>query len=165
MRDPVPFHLDAARIDRIVRELAAQIRCDYPRGGLCVVAVLRGGMMLAVDLVRALYPLDVRLDVFPGTTLDVSGKPVLVVDDIIDSGRTARELVAWAQERGASEVALCALLRRHSTPEPPVRAYTDVTIDSDEFVKGYGMDDGDGDAGRELPFVCGTGRRSARAPS
>ncbi len=143
--------------------LAAQIRLDYPDGADAI-AVLRGGMMLAVDLVRALYPHPVRLDVYPGATMDLRGRRVLLIDDIIDSGKTARTLVAWAREHGAADVAICALLLRAGTPALTVPVYAGATIESDEFVQGYGMDDGSGDAGRELPYVIGTGRRSERAP-
>jgi hypoxanthine-guanine phosphoribosyltransferase len=159
-----PFYLDASDIARIVRDLADRLREEYPLG-VYVIAVMRGGMMLAVDLVRALHPHPVRLDVHPGTTMDLRYTRVLLVDDIIDSGATARKLIAWALDQGADDVAVCALLRRRGTPELPVRTFAGVTIESDEFVKGYGMDDGSGDAGRELPYVAGTGRRSERAPA
>jgi hypoxanthine phosphoribosyltransferase len=158
------FHLRPGEIRETVARLADAIRADYPQGGICLVVVMRGGMMLGVDLARALHPLPLRVDVFPGTTMKLREQRVVIVDDIIDSGVTARKLIDWARGEGAAEVALCALLRRENAPPLEVRTYAGVTIASDEFVKGYGMDDGSGDAGRELPYVQGTGRRSERAP-
>jgi hypoxanthine-guanine phosphoribosyltransferase len=161
---PEAFYLSPDAIRAAVHKLADRLRADYPEGEFCVIAVLRGGMMLAVDLVRALHPLPLRLDVYPGTTMRLHGRRVVIVDDIIDSGATAQSLIAWARGEGAADVAICALLRRANAPPLEVRAYSAVTIESSEFVKGYGMDDGSGDAGRELPFVVGTGRVSERAP-
>ena len=156
----------AERIDAMARRIA-QVGLD----NLLVVAVLKGSFVFAADLLRALYRagLSPQVDFLSlssyrtGTTssgsvaivrdieLDVAGRNVLIVDDILESGRTlafARDLIA---ARGAARVLTCVLL------DKPVRRAAEIVADfsafecPDVFVVGYGMDLAH--RLRELPFV------------
>jgi hypoxanthine phosphoribosyltransferase len=161
---------DAGTIAARNRELADEIRRKNPEN-LLVVAVLKGSFIFAADLLRALHEAGLAPEVEfislssyrAGTTSsgavtilrdvesDVRGRDVLLIDDILESGRTlayAKDLFA---ARGAARVLTCVLLEK-----PGKRA---VNIDADFlgftcpdlFVVGYGMDVAH--AFRQLPFV------------
>lgn len=148
--------LDEQEIQTIVARLGQQITEDYRGKELLVVGVLTGGVFFTADLVRAIQ-LPCTLD-FVGVssyrnttesgelvmtkdlTLPVAGKDVLVVEDIVDTGRTLRRLMELFQRRGAASVKLCALL------DKPAARKTDITADyvgeqvANEFLVGYGLD-------------------------
>ena len=147
----------ADEIERRVRTLAAAIDRDYSDGRLHLVAVLKGACFFAADLARAMR-CDLSLEfvqassygagaessgqvaVSYGGELDIDGARVLLVDDIVDSGRTAGAITAHLAQRGAESVRIAALLSK------PDRRVLDVSIDylgfeiPDRFVVGYGMD-------------------------
>ena len=156
----------AARIDEIAKDIAAA-----RLSSLVVVAILKGSFVFAADLIRALHRAGISPEVDfmtlssyrKGTIssgdvtiirdmeTDVTGRNVLIVDDILESGRTlafAKDLIA---ARGARSVATCVLLEK-----PGMRA---VKVEADfkafdcprVFVVGYGMDVAN--RYRELPFV------------
>ena len=156
----------AERIGAVAREIAAAGLED-----LLVVAILKGSFVFAADLLRALhgaglapqvdflslssYRLDQRssgrVTIVRDIETDVSGRNVLIVDDILESGRTlafARDLL---RDRGAARVASCVLL------DKPVPRAADISADfiafqcPEVFVVGYGMDWAH--RLRELPFV------------
>ena len=140
-----------------VKELAAEISQNYKSDDLIVITVLKGGAMLSADLVRELdFP--VTLDYlsvssyYSGTTstgsvqikkdtdINVKGRHVLIVEDIVDSGNTLAHLIKLFALRGAKDVRICTLLNK------PSRRVTKVKVDyigfeiPDEFVVGYGLD-------------------------
>ena len=133
--------------------------------------------MVMADLARAMH-LPVSMDWMaissygPATTssgvvrilkdldTDISGKHVLVVEDIVDSGLTLSYLVSNLRSRDPASVAVCVLLRKHAAAQMPVEvAYTGFEI-ADEFVIGYGLDYAE--RYRNLPFV-GTLARHAHS--
>ena len=156
------------RIDELVCELAGSCRGD----NVLLIGILRGSFMFLADLVRGLYRRDIhpridfitlesygagtessgRVRVTKDITLDVRGAHVLLVDDILDTGRTlsfARRLI---EERGAIAVRTCTLLDKPSRRVVPFRAdHTGFTVE-DYFVVGYGLDY-DGHY-RELPYIA-----------
>lgn len=160
----------AEAIDARNRELAAEIALlDCQR--LLVVAVLKGSFVFAADLIRALHAAGLSPEVefislssyMAGTASsgsvrlvhdidsDVAGRDVLLVDDILESGRTlafAKDLMA---ARGARRVLTCVLLEKPH--KRAVRIHADLVgfPCPDQFVVGYGMDVSH--AYRELPFV------------
>jgi len=149
--------IPADRIRSRLGELAAQIAEDYAGRDLLLVGVLKGAMMVMADLSRAL-PFSVEIDwmaissygsgtrssgvvrILKDLDADVSGRDVLVVEDIIDTGLTLSWLVANLESRGPSSVRVCALLRK------PDAAALDVDVSyvgfdiPDAFVVGYGLD-------------------------
>ena len=155
----------ARRIDAMARDIAA---CDL-RDPL-IVAVLKGSFIFAADLIRAFsgHGLHPEIDFIflasygAGTTggevkilhdveSDIEGRDVVIVDDILDSGRTLDFAKARIAARGARSVKTCILLNKK------VPRDVDVTPDfagfacDDLFVVGYGMDLGH--RYRELPFI------------
>ena len=149
-------------------ELAAQIDADYAGRDLLLVGVLKGAVMVMADLARALHN-PLRMDWMAissygsGTTSsgvvrilkdldgDISGKHVLVVEDIVDSGLTLSYLVQNLRSREPASIAVCVLLRKRAAAQMRVDvAYTGFEI-ADEFVIGYGLDYAE--RYRNLPFI------------
>lgn len=155
----------ALEVERMANEIAATARPD-----LLVVSVLKGSFVFAADLIRALHRAGIAPEVEfitlssygAGTVStdvkvlrdidsDVKGRQVLLVDDILESGRTLKFARDLMLERGADSVELAVLLDKpmHRKTELPAEH---VGFDCpDHFVVGYGMDVGH--AFRELPFV------------
>jgi hypoxanthine phosphoribosyltransferase len=152
---------------RIV-ELAAQIDADYADRELLLVGVLKGAVMVMADLARAMH-LPVQMDwmavssygsgtkssgvvrILKDLDADISGKHVLVVEDIVDSGLTLSWLIGNLESRGPASVKVCVLLRKPMAAKMDVPvAYTGFEID-DAFVIGYGLDYAE--RYRNLPFV------------
>lgn len=162
----------AAQIQRRVYELVEEMAPDCRAENFAMIGILRGSFMFLADLVRALYQHDVhpRIDFITlesygsgtessGTvrvakdfSLDVAGATVLLVDDILDTGRTLAFARQHALERGARTVKTCALLDKPSRRIVPCRAdYVGLQVD-DVFVVGYGLDYDS--HYRELPYIA-----------
>jgi len=148
--------IDAATLQARVREMGAEIAADYEGRDLVIVCLLKGGIYFTVDLTRAIdrsITLEfVRARSYAGTQstgrvelvwiegLDVAGRDVLLVEDIVDTGLTLVEVwKALAAKRPAS-LALCTLLYKEKLlAHPfPIR-YIGFAIE-DVFVVGYGLD-------------------------
>jgi len=163
----VVFEADAIR-DR-VREMGAEITAAYPDGELLVLGLLKGSFIFLGDLVREIQrPIqidflvatsygnatvssgDVRLVYDPETRLD--GKHILLVEDIIDSGRTLNRLMQVLGARNPRSLAMCALLHKHIAPdlvlEPKFLGFDAPR----EFLVGYGLDHAEDF--RHLPFIA-----------
>jgi hypoxanthine phosphoribosyltransferase len=156
----------AGRTEALAREIAAV----EPRQ-LLVVAILKGSFMFAADLLRALHRagLEPHVEFFhlssylDGTVSsgivkilrdiesDVRDRDVLLVDDILESGRTlafAKDLLA---ARGARRVLICTMLEKPGKRAVPIKADFVGFVCPDVFVVGYGMDVAH--SYRELPFI------------
>ncbi|GAB3528915.1 hypoxanthine phosphoribosyltransferase [Arthrobacter monumenti] len=144
-------------IQQRVAELAARIDEDYEGRDLLIVGVLKGAVMIMADLARALHS-HVSMDwmavssygsgtqssgvvrILKDLDTDLSGKNVLIVEDIIDSGLTLSWLKTNLLSRGPASVEICALLRK------PEAAKVDIDVKyvgydiPNEFVVGYGLD-------------------------
>lgn len=152
-------------IDRVAEEVTAA----YDGLDLTVVSVLKGSCIFASDLIRRIpIPLELafvsaasyregteaghlELSFFP-TAAEIAGRTLLLVDDILDTGRTLSALTAELRRRGAASVRSCVFL------DKPARRATDYRPDfrcfevEDLFVVGYGLDlDG---RYRNLPYVA-----------
>ena len=156
------------RLSERIVELAAQIDADYAERELLLVGVLKGAVMVMADLARAMH-LPVAMDwmaissygsgtkssgvvrILKDLDTDISGRHVLVVEDIVDSGLTLSWLLGNLRSRDPASVQVCVLLRKPSSVKMPVEvAYTGFDIE-DEFVVGYGLDYGE--KYRNLPFI------------
>ncbi|HXF94569.1 MAG TPA: hypoxanthine phosphoribosyltransferase [Gemmatimonadales bacterium] len=157
-----------AAIARRVDELARQISADYAAAGeLLLVGVLRGAFIFLADLARRLT-VPHRVDFIALSRYEqgasggevrlvmdlrapVAGRHVLVVEDIVDRGRTLAYLVRILRARGPASLKTCALTRK------PGRLEVDVTLDyvgfdiPDRWVVGYGLDYAD--RWRTLPYI------------
>jgi len=155
------------RIARRVRALARQIEGDFAGRDLVLVALLNGTVVFLADLLRRLA-LPLRLD-FIGVSsygagtesselvftkelrLDVGGRDVLLVDDILDTGRTLARVTAKLDRLGPRQIKICVLLDKPSRRVEKITAdYVGFTIPN-HFVVGYGLDYAE--RYRNLPFV------------
>ncbi len=152
---------------RRITELGRQIERDFAGRDMVVVSLLNGTVMFIGDLIRQLsHPL--RLD-FIGVSsygkgtesgelvftkelrLDVRGRHVLLVDDILDTGRTLSRVTAKLRALKPRSLKICVLLDKPSRRVEKVKAdYVGFTI-PDQFVVGYGLDFAE--KYRNLPFV------------
>jgi hypoxanthine phosphoribosyltransferase len=152
---------------RRVRSLAREIQADFAEGDLVVVALLNGTVIFLADLLRRLS-MPMRLD-FIGVSsygsgtesaelvftkelrLDVGGRDVLVVDDILDTGRTLSRVMAKLGKLKPRQIRTCVLLDKPSRRVEQITAdYVGFTIPN-HFVVGYGLDYAE--RYRNLPFV------------
>lgn len=140
-----------------VAELAERLHKDYCGRDVLMVGVLTGAVVFLSDLIRYLcMPLCVdfvhlrsygeatvssgTIEVVKDLSTDVRDRHVLVIEDIVDTGRTLNHLVGMLRERGAASVRVCALLSK------PSRRAVEVPLDyvgfeiPDVFVVGYGLD-------------------------
>ncbi len=143
-------------IRRRVGELAAQVQSDFAGRDLVVVGLLTGTLMFLADLVREI-DLPLRLD-FIGVSsygdgtescklmftkelkLDVANRDVLLVDDILDTGKTLRAVINKLGGMTPRQIRTCVLLSKKARREYDIPAdYIGFEI-SDEFVVGYGLD-------------------------
>ncbi len=156
-------------IEERVKELAAQVMSVYREKPLTVAVVLRGGFIFAADLVRHLGQqcdiVFVRASSYGdgrrpkgAATIELpadvtwKGRHVLVVEDIIDTGRSMKALVAAIAKKGAASVRVCAFLDKPARREVEIDVeFTGFAIEGSPFVVGYGLDY----AGRHrnLPFI------------
>lgn len=156
----------AKRLDELAAEIAAR---KLP--GLLVVPVLKGSFVFAADLIRALHRTGMapevdfltlssykksrvssgQVAILRDLDLEVEGRPVLIIDDVLDSGRTlafAKDLIS---ARGAKQVLTCVLLEKKVPRAVNIAADFRAFECPDTFVVGYGMDVAH--RYRELPYV------------
>jgi hypoxanthine phosphoribosyltransferase len=149
--------IDEEELNRRIVELAAQVDADYEGRDLILVGVLKGAVMLMADLSRAMkHPLEMDWMAVSsygsGTTSsgvvrilkdldrDITGKHVLVVEDILDSGLTLSWLLRNLKSRGPASVEVLTMLRKPEAVRVAVSpSYVGFDIPN-EFVVGYGLD-------------------------
>lgn len=151
-----------------VSELAKQIEKDFEGQSLLVVGILKGASVFVSDLIRKIN-LDVNIDfmsvssygnstessgtvkILKDLDVDIEGKNVLIVEDIIDSGLTLSNLVAALQTRNPKSLKICTLL------DKPQRRTANIPVDyvgfviEDKFIVGYGIDWAE--RYRNLPYI------------
>lgn len=161
--------IDEETIKEKVSQLAKQIEKDYEGKDITIVCILKGSTVFTVDLARNINK-NVRFEFLQVSSyggekissgkinlkLDIQdsleGKNLLVVEDIIDSGRTLSYLIKHLKEKNPDSIKLCTLL------DKPERREYDVTVDyvgfqiPDKFVVGYGLDYDE--KYRNLPYVA-----------
>src|SRR5271170_1803467 len=152
---------------RRVNSLARQIEKDFAGRDLVIVALLNGTVVFLADLLRRLS-LPLRLDFigvssYGGGTesaelvftkelrLDVSGRDVLVVDDILDTGKTLAQVMVKLRKLKPRRMKICVLLDKPSRRVEPVSAHYIGFKIPNHFVVGYGLDYAE--RYRNLPFV------------
>ena len=145
------------QIDNRVAEMGRQIAADFAGTELIALCVLKGAVFFCTDLVRNIA-LDVALDfiqvssygnqkyssgvvtILKEPQLDMHGKSVLIVEDIIDSGLSMREVFRYIESRGAAMVKTATFLDKPAARKVPFNAdYVGFSIDP-KFVIGYGLD-------------------------
>ncbi len=165
--DRIDVLISQAEIDTRLTEMAAEIDRDHTTSDtLICVGVLKGSLFFLADLVRRLrVPVEIdfaqvssyrgsvrgRLEVKRRPEIDFGDRPVLLVEDIIDSGYSVAAVIDVLTEHGARSVDVCTLLDKVPAREidVPIR-YTGFEI-ADAFVVGYGLDLAE--RFRNLPYV------------
>jgi hypoxanthine phosphoribosyltransferase len=151
-----------------VQELGAAIAADYEDKNPLIISVLKGATVFVADLIRAM---DIHLGIdFIATSsygdndtssgvvrilkdleTSISGRHLIVVEDIVDTGRTLSYLLKMLKARQPASIKLCVLLDKPDRRDVPIEAdYVGFTI-PDYFVVGYGLDYAE--KYRNLPFV------------
>lgn len=173
-RIPRPWQNDLAAvlvseeaIRRRVGQMGRAITRDFIGRETVVVAMLNGSVLFLADLIRHL-PIPLRLDFIGASSygqgtvggelvftkqlqMDVRGRDVLLVDDILDTGQTLNRIITLLRSHRPRRLRSCVLLDKPSRRKVKVRAdYVGFTI-PDEFVVGYGMDFAE--RYRNLPFI------------
>ncbi len=157
MAERVEVLLTEVEVDKRIKEIGEQISKDYAGKSVHLVCVLKGGSFFMCELAKRItIPVSIdfmSVSSYGGDTkssgvvrivkdLDESlkDKHVIVIEDIVDSGRTLSYLMDMLQSRGPKDVKLCTLL------DKPERRVVEVKVDytgfeiPDEFVVGYGLD-------------------------
>jgi hypoxanthine phosphoribosyltransferase len=158
------------QIGRRTHEIAEAVR-SKTAGDLLVVAIMKGSFMFAADLIRALHRVGMspqvefmhlssyktgtvstgKVDILRDIDSPVQGRQVLIVDDILESGRTIAFAKDLIMARGARRADVCVLLEKPGKRAVHVEAEHVGFICPDLFVVGYGMDVAH--SFRELPYV------------
>lgn len=160
--------IDENTISKKIEEISEKINNDYKNEPLIVIGILKGSFMFMSDLVKHLN-MDTEIYFMKASSYgsgtessgnvrisldvdcDISGKNVLLVEDIIDSGNTMAELRKILNKRNAKSIKLCSCLSK------PSRRVVDVEIEylgfeiPDKFVVGYGLDFDE--KYRNLPYI------------
>ena len=157
MKDIKEILVSEEQIRARVTELAKQIQADYEGKDLLMVCVLNGATPFYVDIMMELdLPLQMsflRVSSYGNGTsssgtvrilydleTDVTGRDILLVDDIIDSGHTLKRLTKLLSERGAASVKCCVMLDKVERREVDMNAdYVGFDVPN-EFLVGYGLD-------------------------
>ena len=161
--------ISRARVRQRVRQMAGQIRRDFPHDTLHLIGVLKGSVLFLADLARELGG-EVSFDFLSVSSygkgmnstgevklikdLDVSieGRSVIVVEDILDTGLTLKYLLRLFEERRPKHLRVAVLLDKVERRIAVVRADYTVFAIPNEFVVGYGLDFDE--RYRNLPDVC-----------
>ncbi len=153
----IKVHITEEEVQRRVRELGEEISAAYGDEPLCLVCILKGSVFFTCELAKRLTcPVElefISVSSYGGATKSsgvvrilhdleesIEGKNVLIVEDIIDSGRTLSYLLENFRTRRPKSLRLCTLL------DKPERRVVDVPVDyvgfqiPDRYVVGYGMD-------------------------
>ena len=168
MSERISVLLSEEEVDKRINEIGKQISKDYEGKNLHLICVLKGGVFFMCELAKRIdvpvsmdfmaissYGADTKssgvIKIVKDLDESITGKDVLVVEDIVDSGRTLSYLLMMLKERKPNSLKLCTLL------DKPDRRVIDVDVDytgfeiPDEFVVGYGLDYAQ--KYRNLPYI------------
>ena len=168
MSERISVLLSEEEVDKRINEIGKQITKDYEGKQIHLICVLKGGVFFMCELAKRIevpvsmdfmaissYGADTKssgvIKIVKDLDESITGKDVLVVEDIVDSGRTLSYLLTMLKERQPKSLRLCTLL------DKPDRRVIDVDVDytgfaiPDEFVVGYGLDYAQ--KYRNLPYI------------
>ncbi len=168
MKETISILIPEKEIEKRVDELAAQISVDLDKKPVTLICILKGGVMFMVDIAKRLRQ-NVEIDFMDVSSYNnstssggnikinkdlensIEGKNVIIVEDIIDSGRTLKYLTKYLKEKKPASLKICTLL------DKPERRVFDIKVDytgfeiPDDFVVGYGLDYAQ--QYRNLPYI------------
>ncbi|HTO75982.1 MAG TPA: hypoxanthine phosphoribosyltransferase [Thermoanaerobaculia bacterium] len=161
--------IDAVTLQEGVARLAGQIDRDQDGRPLLLVGILKGSIFFLCDLAKKLQtPVSVdflqvssygkgtkssgNVQLQRDLTTDVAGREILIVEDIVDTGRTLQKIVELLATRRPKSVRICSLLKKRVATNSAIPVdYLGFTID-DHFVVGYGLDYAE--SYRNLPYIA-----------
>lgn len=150
-------YLSEEKVTKRIAEMGAQISAEYGDEPICLICILKGSVFFTVELAKRItspvelefmcvssYGADTKssgvVKIVKDLDVSIEGKHVIVIEDIIDSGRTLSYLLDNLKTRNPKSLKLCTLL------DKPERRVVDVNVDyigfeiPDEFVVGFGLD-------------------------
>ena len=168
MAERIEVLLSEEEVNARIREMGEQISKDYAGKNIHLICILKGASFFMCELAKRI-DIPVSIDFMSVSSYGEStessgeikikkdleepleGKHVLIVEDIVDTGKTLQYVMGLMKERGAEDVKLCALLDKPDRRLVDVKAdYTGFQI-PDEFVVGYGLDYAQ--RHRNLPYI------------
>lgn len=156
------------QLDEVVRELGRQISTDYEGRNLLMVSILKGSIVFMADLMRQItVPCEIdfmatssygsgtktsgTVRIMKDLDRDVRGYDILLVEDILDSGKTLNYLMDMLYARNPASIRICTLFDKPERREVDIKAdYKGISV-PDEFIVGYGLDFDE--KYRNLPFI------------
>jgi hypoxanthine phosphoribosyltransferase len=171
LKDIQKVFFSKEELEAIARRLGSQISRDYENRNLLIVSVLKGSVIFMADLMRNIT-IPCKIDFITASSYhagtessgnvsvtddlsvkDVHGYDILIVEDILDTGRTLQKLSDIFARKGANSVTICTLLDKPERRDKSVKikpTYIGATVEN-EFVVGYGLDYDQ--KYRNLPFI------------
>lgn len=159
--------ISAEDIAKEVKKLGEKITTDYSGKELVIIGVLKGAFVFLSDLVRAIsLPCQIEFmqaQSYSGVTstgivnitkdieIDIKGKDIIVVEDILDTGRTLYAICETLRAKEANSVKVCTFLDKPSRRVVDMKADYSCFVIPDDFVVGYGLDYDE--QYRNLPFI------------
>lgn len=170
-KDVESILVSTEELDRITTRLADEITRDYQNSQrkLLILSILKGSLIFTSDLIRKInLPLDIdfmKVSSYGSSTIssgqlkisldlkrdDMTDVDIVIVEDIVDSGRTLCNLKLYLAEKGAGSIKVCTLLDKPSRREYELEPDYCGAVIPDKFVIGYGLDYNE--AYRNLPYV------------
>jgi len=152
----------------IVKRLGAQISKDYEGKNLLLVSILKGSVIFMADLMREItVPCEIdfmcvssygsgtttsgNVKIIKDLDIDLHGKDLLLVEDILDSGMTLSHVRTMLEQRSPASIKICTLLDKPERRQADIYADYAGTFVPDEFVVGYGLDYDE--IYRNLPYI------------
>ena len=168
MKEKIKVLLPEAEVDKKIQELGEQISKDYEGKSIHMICVLKGGVFFTCELAKRIS-VPVSLDFMSVSSYgsetkssgvvkiikdldgNLSGKDVLIVEDILDTGVTLSKLVPMLKMRNPNSVKICTILDKPSRRKADIQPDFEGFQVPDEFVVGYGLDYDE--KYRNLPYV------------
>ena len=161
-------YFSAEEIDKIVKKLGKQISEDYKDKNLLLVSILKGSVIFMADLMRSI-DIPCRIDFMSVSSygsgvktsgivkiqkdldLNLEGYDVLIVEDILDSGKTLYYVRNMLRTRNPASIKICTLFDKPDRREADIHADYSGSLVPDEFIVGYGLDYDE--KYRNLPYI------------
>ena len=155
--DIAEVFFSAERLEEVVSQIGSKISEDYQGKKLLLICVLKGSVMFMSDLMKHIsIPCEIdflaaesygnsskssgEVRITKDINTDVRGKHIVIVEDILDSGRTLKKLMQFLQMKDPESVRICTLLDKPDRRVAEVHADYIGSVVKDEFVVGYGLD-------------------------
>lgn len=149
--------IDEEKINKRIKEIARQIEEDYKNKDIVFLCILKGSVVFTVELAKAVknnvqfefmevssyigHESTGKIKINKDITESIKGKNIIVIEDIIDTGRTLYDLKEYLKQKKPETLKICTLLDKPSRRVAEIEAdYVGFVIDN-KFVVGYGLDD------------------------